>query len=71
MPDAARRYWAFLSYSHADRSSAEWLHRALEGFVVPRDLVGGLPKSSYGVYIVDKSGAIGVIDPIISNGTNN
>ncbi len=30
-----------------------------------------LPKSSYGVYIVDKSGAIGAIDPIISNGTNN
>jgi tetratricopeptide (TPR) repeat protein len=40
MPDADQRYWAFLSYSHADRRWAQWLHAALEGYVVPRRLVG-------------------------------
>lgn len=35
-----RQYWAFLSYSHEDRHSAEWLHRSLETYVVPRRLVG-------------------------------
>lgn len=37
---ADRRYWAFLSYSHADRGQARWLHRALETWAVPRRLVG-------------------------------
>ena len=36
----ARRYWAFLSYSHEDSASAVWLHRALEAYAVPRRLVG-------------------------------
>ncbi|MGE7137837.1 TIR domain-containing protein [Luteibacter sp. NPDC031894] len=36
----AYRYRAFLSYSHRDASWARWLHRALEGYVVPRRLVG-------------------------------
>jgi tetratricopeptide (TPR) repeat protein len=35
-----RRYWAFLSYSHADRAWARWFHRALEAYAVPRRLVG-------------------------------
>lgn len=34
------RYVAFLSYSHADRAAAEWLHRALERYRIPRRLVG-------------------------------
>lgn len=34
------RYRAFLSYSHRDASWARWLHRALEGYTVPRRLVG-------------------------------
>jgi tetratricopeptide (TPR) repeat protein len=34
------RYCAFLSYSHADDAHAEWLHRCLEQFRVPRALVG-------------------------------
>lgn len=38
--DAAVRYWAFLSYSHADRIAAERLHRALEGYRIPSRLVG-------------------------------
>ena len=34
------RYWAFLSYAHEDSSTADWLHRALESFRVPKALVG-------------------------------
>ena len=33
-------YKAFLSYSHKDKAVAEWLHRALENFKVPKALVG-------------------------------
>jgi hypothetical protein len=36
----AIRYVAFLSYSHADTAWAKWLHAALEGFRIDRDLVG-------------------------------
>ncbi len=36
MPDF--RYKAYLSYSHADQQSADWLHRALEGYRVPKHL---------------------------------
>ena len=40
-----RRYSAFISYRHADNTQegrrwAEWLHRALERYVVPPDLIG-------------------------------
>lgn len=38
--DDGRRYWAFLSYSHEDRDWASWLHRALETYAVPKDLIG-------------------------------
>jgi hypothetical protein len=34
------RYWAFISYSHQDTAVAEWLHKALETYRVPRRLVG-------------------------------
>jgi tetratricopeptide (TPR) repeat protein len=40
MADETPRYWAFLSYSHADVRWARWLHAALEGYVTPRRLVG-------------------------------
>lgn len=36
----ALKYRAFISYSHADTNWAKWLHRALEGFQVDKDLVG-------------------------------
>jgi tetratricopeptide (TPR) repeat protein len=36
------RYFAFLSYSHRDKDLAEWLHKELEKFRVPRALVGRL-----------------------------
>lgn len=35
-----QRYWAFISYSHEDSRWANRLHRGLEGFAVPRRLVG-------------------------------
>lgn len=41
----SRRYTAFISYRHAfntqeGRRWAEWLHRALERYTVPPDLIG-------------------------------
>jgi WD40 repeat protein len=42
----AYKYWGFLSYSHADERWAQWLHRAIERYTVPRALVGG--KTSLG-----------------------
>jgi tetratricopeptide (TPR) repeat protein len=37
---AAVKYRAFLSYSHRDESWAKWLHAALEGYRIDKDLVG-------------------------------
>lgn len=34
------KYRAFVSYSHADTNWAKWLHRALEGFHIDKDLIG-------------------------------
>ncbi len=39
VPSVAR-YRAFISYSHADKPVADWLHRALETYRVPPKLVG-------------------------------
>ena len=39
-PDSRYRYRAFLSYSHADRKWARWLMRRIEGYRVPKRLVG-------------------------------
>jgi WD40 repeat protein len=39
-PATSFRYWAFISYSHADEAWAKWLHRQLETYRVPRRLVG-------------------------------
>jgi tetratricopeptide (TPR) repeat protein len=33
-------YWAFISYSHHDSSSARWLQQALEKYSIPHRLVG-------------------------------
>ena len=34
------RFRAFISYSHADKAFADWLHRALESYRLPSRLVG-------------------------------
>jgi len=34
------KYFAFISYSHADEAVCRWLHSALETYRVPRRLVG-------------------------------
>lgn len=41
MPDAEKqyRYWAFISYSSQDRGWARWLHRAIETYGIPAQLV--------------------------------
>lgn len=41
-PRLEHRYYAFLSYSHKDQAIADWLHRELEAFKVPRALQGKL-----------------------------
>ncbi len=43
---AGLRYKAYISYSHKDEPWAAWLHRALESYRVPRNLVGN--KTSAG-----------------------
>ncbi len=42
VPRLQPRYFAFLSYSHKDKELADWLHRELEDFRVPRALAGRL-----------------------------
>ena len=34
------QYWAFISYSHRDRSWGRWLHHSLETYRIPRQLIG-------------------------------
>jgi hypothetical protein len=34
------KYLAFISYSHSDRRWAEWVHRSVERYKIPRELVG-------------------------------
>lgn len=36
----AFHYFAFISYSHQDRAWADWLHKALDTYSVPKRLVG-------------------------------
>jgi FOG: WD40 repeat len=50
------KYWAFISYSHANETEATWLQRTLERYSVPRALVGKqtdvgpLPKKLFPVF---------------------
>jgi tetratricopeptide (TPR) repeat protein len=34
------KYWAFISYSHSDARWADWLHKVLESYRPPKQLVG-------------------------------
>ncbi len=40
MKDSDFKYWAFISYSHADEEWAKWLHKSIETYRVPRKIVG-------------------------------
>lgn len=40
MTHESPRFRAFISYSHADKAFADWLHRALESYRLPSRLVG-------------------------------
>ena len=50
------RYKAFISYSHVDTKIAEWLHRSLENYRIPNQLVGSpgrdgaIPKQLFPVF---------------------
>lgn len=52
----SRHYWVFISYSHADKERARWLHKKLEGYKIPKDLVGiptrkgAIPRSFHRVF---------------------
>jgi hypothetical protein len=34
------KYRAFITYNHADRRAAEWIHKAIESYRIPKSLVG-------------------------------
>lgn len=40
------KYWAFISYSHADAKWGDWLHGALETYRVPSRLVRGVKQGN-------------------------
>jgi len=40
MSDQNFKFWAFISYSHADEEWAKWLHKSIETYRVPRKIVG-------------------------------
>lgn len=42
---AGCKYPAFISYSHRDEQRARWLHKAIEGYRVPKPLVGRLGRN--------------------------
>jgi tetratricopeptide (TPR) repeat protein len=39
-PAERARYWAFISYSHRDSAWADWLHKAIERYRLPKALIG-------------------------------
>jgi MTH538 TIR-like domain (DUF1863) len=50
------KYKAFISYSHRDRQTAEWLHRSLENYQIPKQLIGSpgrdgaIPKRLFPIF---------------------
>ncbi len=38
--DPEYKYWAFISYSHRDKKWGDWLHKGIETYRVPAELVG-------------------------------
>lgn len=39
-PSSSYRYWAFISYTTADRQWARWLHRNIETYGIPAQFIG-------------------------------
>ena len=39
------KYKAFISYSHKDDRWGRWLHRRLENYPLPRNIVGNITKT--------------------------
>ena len=37
---AAKKYWAFISYSSKDKKWGQWLHKGLERYPIPKELQG-------------------------------
>lgn len=57
---AMRRYAAFISYSHRDRKWAEWLHKSIETYRIPKDLaaerkVQGRPTAGLHPIFLDRA----------------
>ena len=57
MENPRPRYWGFISYSSKDAKIAEKLHKALEGYRIPKSLVGrpsregdGIPKRLFPIF---------------------
>jgi hypothetical protein len=51
---AAGRYAAFVSYSHADDEIADWLHRRLEGYRVPKGIAAARKDRRLGKLFRDR-----------------
>ncbi len=39
-PPEEFKYWAFICYSHTDQKWADWLHKSLETYQIPKHVVG-------------------------------
>ncbi|MBK1855631.1 toll/interleukin-1 receptor domain-containing protein [Verrucomicrobiaceae bacterium 5K15] len=57
MSSSAKKYWAFISYRHSDnkeldRDWASWLHKSIETYDVPAELIG--TKNDHGDIIPDR-----------------
>ena len=33
------KYWAFISYSHKDKAWADWLHKNIEDYKIPKEFL--------------------------------
>ena len=68
------KYYAFLSYAHADVRWGKWLHGQLEGFRIDRDLAGRensrgmVPKALKPIFrdLEDFSGGDSLTDATVS-----
>lgn len=47
--DPEYKYWAFISYSHRDKKWGDWLHKGIETYRVPAELVGKPTLRGYSV----------------------